>query len=80
MPIEIFEDYEDGVRINERMLMLGKFERISSNIGNHYGIVVSDRQKVVIKSYLDLEKINQGQNKQIETPKFNFWKFIGIKK
>jgi hypothetical protein len=80
LPVDIFEDYEDGVRINERMIKLGKFERISSNIGNHYGIVVADRKKIEIKSYLDLEKIHLGQNKQIEKSKFNFWKFIGLKK
>lgn len=79
LPVEIFEDYADGVRINERMLTLGKFEKISSNIGNHYGIVVKDRQKVEIKSYLDLEKCKE-QNKKFEKPKFNFWKFIGLKK
>jgi len=62
------------------MISLGKFERISSNVGNHYGIVVTDRQKVEIKSYLDLEKMYEEQNKQVEKPKFNFWKFIGLKK
>ena len=46
------------------MLSLGKFERISSNVGNHYGIVVADRQKVEIKSYLDLEKMYEEQNKR----------------
>lgn len=80
LPVDIFEDYDDGARINERMLSLGKFERISSNVGNHYGIVVADRQKVEIKSYLDLEKMYQEQNKQTEKPKFNFWKFIGLRK
>lgn len=80
LPIEIYEDYEDGNRINEKMISLGKFERISSNVGNHYGIVVADRQKVEIKSYLDLEKLYQEQNKQSEKTKFNFWKFIGLKK
>lgn len=80
LPVDIFEDYEDGARINERMLSLGKFERISSNVGNHYGIVVADRQKIEIKSYLDFEKMYQEQNKQTEKPKFNFWKFIGLRK
>ncbi len=80
LPVDIFEDYDDGARINERMLSLGKFERISSNVGNHYGIVVADRQKVEIKSYLDLEKMYQEQNKQTEKPKFNFWKFIGLRR
>lgn len=80
LPVEIFEDYEDGARINERMLLLGKFEKISSNVGNHYGIVVADRQKVEIKSYLDLEKMYQEQTEQSEKPKFNLWKYIGLKK
>ncbi|VXB76811.1 conserved hypothetical protein [Flavobacterium sp. 9AF] len=80
LPISIFEDYDDGKRINEKMLSLGKFERISSNVGNHYGIVVTDRQKVAIKSYLELEKMYEEQNKQIEKPKFDFWKFMRLKK
>ncbi|MFN0203853.1 MAG: DUF6896 domain-containing protein [Bacteroidia bacterium] len=54
LPVEIFVDYADGLRINQRMVALGKFERINSNIGNHYGVVVADREKVEIKSYLDL--------------------------
>ncbi len=64
LPVNIFEDYADGVRINERMLTLGKFERISSNVGNHFGIVVTDRQKAEIKSYLDLEKMYEEQYKR----------------
>lgn len=78
--IGIYEDYEDGLRINEKMTSLGKFEKISSNVGNHFGTVVRDRQKVEIKSYWDLEKIYQEQNRQIDKLKFNFWKFIGFKK
>lgn len=79
LPVDIFEIYADGVRINEKMISLGKFERITSNIGNHYGIVVTDRQKVEIKSYLDLEKMYQEQNK-MKRHKFDLWKFIGLKK
>jgi hypothetical protein len=80
LPVDIFEDYADGVRINERMISLGKFEVISSNVSNHFGIVVTDRQKVEIKSYLDLEKMYQEQNKNAKKPKFNFLKLIGLKK
>ncbi|MFN3406027.1 MAG: DUF6896 domain-containing protein [Cytophagaceae bacterium] len=80
LPVNIFEDYEDGVRINEKMISIGKFERISSNVGNHFGIVVTDREKIEIKSYLDLEKMYQEQNKQNEKPKFNLWKLLGLKK
>lgn len=77
LPVDIFEDYADGVRINQKMISLGKFERIGSNIGNHFGIVVADRQKVEIKFYLDLEKLYKEKNKK---SKFNFWKLIGLKK
>ena len=49
LPVEINEDYSDGVKINEKMISLGKFERISSNIEGYFGIVVVDRQKVEIK-------------------------------
>ena len=57
LPVEIFEDYADGGRINKRILTLGKFEKISSNISNHHGVVVADRQQIEIKSYLDWEKM-----------------------
>ncbi|MDI9877765.1 DUF6896 domain-containing protein [Flectobacillus rivi] len=43
LPVGIFEDYADGLRINQRMLSLGKFERIKSNIGNLFGTVVTER-------------------------------------
>ncbi|MCG2617489.1 hypothetical protein LZZ85_24535 [Terrimonas sp. NA20] len=43
LPVEIFEDYADGVRINEKMISLGKFERISYYNGSYHGIVVADR-------------------------------------
>lgn len=71
LPVQIFNDYHDGCRINEKMLSLGKFEIISSNFKNHSGIVVKDRQKVEIKEYIPEE--------ENEKRKFNFWKFIGFK-
>jgi hypothetical protein len=80
LPVDIFEDYADGVRINEKMISLGKFEKISSNVGNHYGTVVTDRKKVEIKSYLDLNKLYEEQNQQKLKPKFNLWNFLGLKK
>lgn len=80
LPVDIFEDYADGFRINEKMISLGKFEKISSNVRNHYGIVVTDRHKVEIKSYEELNGLFTDQKKQIEKPNFNFWKFIGFKK
>lgn len=55
LPVAIFEDYADGVRIIEKMLTLGKFEKIHSNVGGHSGIVVTDRKKVEIKSRAEIE-------------------------
>lgn len=40
LQVSIYEDYEDGVRINEKMLALGKFEKISNNL-KHSGVVVT---------------------------------------
>ena len=80
LPVDIFEDYAEGVRINEKMLSLGKFEKISSNVGNHYGTVVADRKKVKIKTFSDLVKMYEEQNKQTKKHKFDFWKFLGLKK
>jgi len=71
LPIKIYEDYADGKRINDKMLSLGKFEKINSNFRNHSGIVVKDRNKVEIKEY-------QGRSNQKNT--FSIWKFIGLKK
>ena len=43
LPVAIYEDYADGARIIEKMLALGKFERVNSNVGSHSGVVVTDR-------------------------------------
>lgn len=80
LPVEIYEDYADGVRINEKMISLGKFERIDSNVVNHFGIVVTDREKITIKSYKELDEQYEKQNKQVENSKFNIWKFLRLKK
>lgn len=73
LPVEIYEDYAEGIRINDKMLSLGKFERINSNVGSHYGIVVTDREKVVIKEF-------KGYDIKNEKRKFSFFKFFGLKK
>lgn len=51
LPINIYEDFHDGYQILKVMLKLGLFERISSNIPNHSGIVVKDREKIEIKVF-----------------------------
>jgi hypothetical protein len=53
LPVDFFEEYADGSRIKEKMLSLGKFEKIGSNINQHYGIVVTNRKKNEIKPFED---------------------------
>ena len=55
------------------MISLGLFEKINSNIENHFGIVVTDRIKVEVKLYKPNEELEE------EKPKFNLWKFLGLK-
>jgi len=50
-PCEIYDDYSDGNRILEKMIELGKFEKIQSNWPNREGIVIKDREKVEVKVY-----------------------------
>ncbi|WP_293308356.1 DUF6896 domain-containing protein [Pedobacter sp. UBA5917] len=80
IPVDIFEDYADGARINEKMISLGKFEKINSNVAGRYGTVVTNRQKVEIKSYLELNKLYGEQKSQNKKQPFNFWRLIGLKK
>jgi hypothetical protein len=70
LPVRLFEPYDDGVRINEKMLAIGKFEIISSSISNHFGIAVTDRNKIELETYWE-EREKQ--------KKFNIWKFFGFK-
>ncbi len=65
LPVNIYENYADGERINNKMLSLGKFEKINSNVGNHAGIVVTDREKVEIKSYRELNELYKKEDKEL---------------
>ena len=59
LPVNIYEDYADGCRVLEVMLTLELLEKINSNIENHSGIVVKDREKIQIKVFnpdTDFEK------------------------
>lgn len=51
LPTEIYEDFADGCRILEVMLKLDLLEKINSNIENHSGIVVKEREKIPIKVF-----------------------------
>ncbi len=46
LPVDIYEDGADGFRIREKMVALGKFERIPGLIAGHDNIVVRDRSDV----------------------------------
>lgn len=80
IPVEIFEDYTDGIRINEKMIALGKFERIPSNVGNHFGIVVVDRDRVAIKSHEVLTAQYEEKNQSTVKAGFSLLKFLGLKR
>lgn len=43
LPVAIYDDYADGDRILEKMLAVGKLERMQSLIDGHDNIVVRDR-------------------------------------
>ncbi|MDF1698100.1 MAG: hypothetical protein P1U56_19790 [Saprospiraceae bacterium] len=49
LPVDIYDDYWDGIRIVEKMLDLGKFEEIQSNWPDHKGVVVANRKKIDVK-------------------------------
>ncbi|WP_290306543.1 DUF6896 domain-containing protein [Mucilaginibacter flavus] len=72
LPVAIYEDYADGRRINERMLAIGKFEHINSNIENHTGIAVKDRKRVPIEIY-NPEPVTT------QKPKFSLLRFFHLK-
>lgn len=71
LPVNIYEDFEDGSRILEVMVNLDLFEPINSNLEYHSGIVVKDRDKIEVKIF-DYEK-------NYIKPKFNILKFLLIK-
>lgn len=73
LPIDIYEDYDDGVRINEVMLLLNRFEDIGSNIENQRGIVVAERDKIKVEVY-------EPYNKEIKKDKPNLKHFFGLDK
>jgi len=51
LPIEIFEDYADGVRILEKMEEIGKFEKVNGIYEGRFDTVVTDRDKVEVRIY-----------------------------
>lgn len=62
LPVTIHENFEDGKRILDMMLQLGLLEQINSNLENHSGLVIKDRNKIEIKIY--------NPDKDYKKPKF----------
>lgn len=51
LPVEIFEDYADGVRILDKMEEIGKFEKVNGIYEGRFDSVVVDRDKVEVRIY-----------------------------
>jgi hypothetical protein len=80
LPVEINDNYKDGLTIIEKMLSIGKFEKINSNFKNHYGAVIKNRpNKVEVITFEDPVadlKVNIEPEKKV---KFNLWNFLRLK-
>jgi len=80
LPVLIYEDYWDGKRILDKMVQLGKFEVIKSNIPNTAGVVVKDRNKIEIHTYEEKEYIPEEEsNFSYKKKKISFWERIKSK-
>lgn len=73
LPVAIYEDYADGKRILEKMIALGRFELINSNIAQKHSAVVTDRVKVNVNVF-EPEPI------KTDVKKKSFWNFFKSKK
>lgn len=78
LPVNIYSCYTDGKKILDKMLDLGKFEYINSNWPDKKGIVVTDREKTMVKTYkptphLKENKQNLQESKQTFLTKIKNW-------
>lgn len=72
-PVDIYDEYNEGVIILKTMYELGKFEMINSNLPNNTGFIVKKRKKKKVKvSDIGIKSILLEQEK-IKLP---FWKKI----
>lgn len=75
LPIGIYVNFEDGLRIIERLSALGKFEKINSTFPKHSGTVLKNRTDKV-----EIITFENPENAVKPLPKFNLFKFLGLKK
>ncbi|MGC4103778.1 DUF6896 domain-containing protein [Ferruginibacter sp.] len=47
LPVDIYESFADGARIIEKMVSLGKFEKITGAMNNYFGTFVTDKNKLI---------------------------------
>lgn len=67
LPVEIYCDYDDGMRILEKMVKIGKFEYVNSNWPDKKGIVVTDRNKIEVSVY---NKRKENAEEKLHTTKY----------
>ncbi|MDR0229820.1 MAG: hypothetical protein LBI72_12275 [Flavobacteriaceae bacterium] len=75
LPVEIYEDYSDGVRIIERLTAKGIFEKINSTFPERLGTVPKNRtNKLTVETVENVMLLFQPRSK------FNLLKFLKLKK
>ncbi|WP_428069895.1 DUF6896 domain-containing protein [Chryseobacterium gambrini] len=74
LPFNIQDKLKDGERVVKIMLELGVFEKMNSNIKNHSGIVVKDRDQVEIKIFNEEKQLSK------QDTKFNILKLFRFKR
>jgi hypothetical protein len=74
LPVAIYDEFHDGVQINNTMLSLGKFEQIPSILNGRSGIAVTNREKISLPER-KAEDIYPRHK-----PAFNLFKFLKGKK
>lgn len=79
LPIELYEPYYDGKRILDKMLELGKLERVQSNWPGLIGTIVTDRKKIDIKT-LEFDKKIESEPIKVNKKKFIPLRFLRLRK
>lgn len=75
LPFNIEDKFKDGEKVLKVMLELGLFEKISSNIKNHSGIAVKDRDKIEIKLFNEEKYLSKQDVKFSILKLFRFKRF-----
>nr|WP_322623348.1 hypothetical protein [uncultured Flavobacterium sp.] len=79
LPVAFNELYHDGKRILDKMLELGKLERVQGNWPRVMGTIVTDRRKIEIK-ILKFDKKVESEPIKFEKKKFSLLRFLRLRK